>query len=44
MIILKLKLHQGKRCYPDKGGIFIGKFKFGNVPGMSVALKVFKKV
>ena len=44
MIILKLKLHQGKRCYPDKGWIFIGRFKVGNVPGMSVALKVSKKV
>ena len=34
---LTLKLHQEKRSYPDEGWIFIGRFKVGSVPGMSVA-------
>ena len=41
---LTLKLHQGKRCYPDEGWLFIGRFKVGSVPGMSVALEASKKV
>ena len=41
---LTLKLHQGKRCYPDEGWLFIGKFKVGSVPGTSVALEASKKV
>ena len=40
---LTLKLHQGKRCYPDEGWLFIGRFKVGSVPGMSVALEASKK-
>ena len=36
-------LRQGKRCYPDEGWIFIGRFKVGSVPGISVALEVSKK-
>ena len=40
---LALILHQGKRCYPDKGWIFIGRFKVGSVPGISVAIEVSKK-
>ena len=34
---LTLKLHQEKQSYPDEGWIFIGRFKVGSVPGMSVA-------
>ena len=34
---LTLKLPQEKRSYPDEGWIFIGRFKVGSVPGMSVA-------
>ena len=34
---LTLKLHQEKRSYPDEGRLFIGRFKVGSVPGMSVA-------
>ena len=30
-------------CYPDEGWIFIGRFKVGSVPGMSVALEASKK-
>ena len=41
---LTLKLHQGKRCYPDEGWLFIGRFKVGSVPGISVSLKASKKV
>ena len=33
---LKLKLHQGKRNYPDEGWLFIGRFKVGSVPGIRV--------
>ena len=40
---LALKLHQGKRCYPDEGWILIGRFKVGSVPGMSVALEASEK-
>ena len=40
---LTLKLHQGKRCYPDEGWLFIGRFKVGSVPRMSVALEASKK-
>ena len=32
------------RSYPDEGWLFIGRFKVGIVPGMSVALEVSKKV
>ena len=41
---LTLKLHQEKRSYPDEGWLFIGRFKVGSVPGMSVALVASKKV
>ena len=40
---LTLKLNQGKRCYPDEGWLFIGIFKLGSVPRMSVALEASKK-
>ena len=40
---LTLKLPQEKRSYPDEGWLFIGRFKVGNVPGMSVALEASKK-
>ena len=40
---LTLKLHQGKRCYPDEGWLFIGRFKVGSVPGISIA-QTSKKV
>ena len=40
---LTLKLHQGKRSYPDEGWLFIGRFKVGSVPGMSAALVASKK-
>ena len=40
---LTLKLHQGKRCYPDEGWLFIGRLKVGSVPAMSVALEASKK-
>ena len=39
---LTLKLHQGKRSYPDEGWLFIGRFKVGSVPG--IALKVSKSI
>ena len=38
---LTLKLHQGKGSYPDEGWLFIGRFKVGSLPGISVALKAF---
>ena len=41
---LTLKLHQEKRSYPDERWLFIGRFKVGSVPGMSVALEASKKV
>ena len=31
---MTLKLHQEKRCYPDEGWLFIGRFKVGSVPGI----------
>ena len=40
---LTLKLHQGKRSYPDEGWLFIGRFKVGSVPGMSVTPEASKK-
>ena len=40
---LTLKLHQGKRSYSDEEWLFIGRFKVGSVPGMSVALEASKK-
>ena len=40
---LTLKLHQGKRNYPDEGWIFIGRFKVRSVPGISVALTASTK-
>ena len=41
---LTLKLHQEKRSYPHERWLFIGRFKVGSVPGMSVALEASKKV
>ena len=41
---LTLKLHQEKRSHPDERWLFIGRFKVGSVPGMSVALEGSKKV
>ena len=41
---LILKLHQEKRSYPDKRWLFIGRFKVGSVPEMSIALEASKKV
>ena len=41
---LTLKLHQEKGSYPDERWLFIGRFKVGSVPGMSVALEASKKV
>ena len=40
---LTLKLHQGKRSYPEEGWLFIGRFKVGIAPGMSAALEASKK-
>ena len=40
---LTLILHQEKRSYPDEGWFFIGRFKVGSVPEMSVALAASKK-
>ena len=40
---LTLKLHERKHSYPGEGWFFIGKFKVGNVPGVSVALVASKK-
>ena len=41
---LPLKLHQGKRCYPDEGWLFIGRFKVKSVAGMSVTLEASKNL
>ena len=41
---LILTLHQEKRSHPDERWLFIGRFKVGSVPGMSVALVASKKV
>ena len=41
---LTLKLHQGKRCYPDEGWLFIGRFKVESVAGMSVTLEASKNL
>ena len=41
---LTLKLHQRKPGYPDEGWLFIGRFKVGSVPRISVAIKASKKV
>ena len=41
---LTLKLHQEKCSYPDERWLFIGRFKVGSVPGMSVALEASKKI
>ena len=38
------KLSQKKRNYPDEGWLFIGKFKVGSVPGISVVFAASKKV
>ena len=40
---MTLKLHQGKRNYPDEGWIFIGRFKVRSVPGIRVALTASTK-
>ena len=40
---LTLKLHQEKRSYNDKRWFFIGRFKVGSAPRMSVALEASKK-
>ena len=40
---LTLKLHQEKRSYNDKRWLFIGRFKVGSAPRMSVALEASKK-
>ena len=40
---LTLKLHQGKRSYPGKGWLFIGRVKVESVTVISVALKASKK-
>ena len=39
---LILKLHQKKCSYLDEGWLFIGRFKVGSVPGMSVVLVASK--
>ena len=41
---LTLKLPQGKRCYPDEGSLFIGRFKVESVSWMSVTLEASKRV
>ena len=41
---LTLKLYQEKLNYPDEGWFFIGRFKVGSVPRMSVAPEASKKV
>ena len=41
---LTLKLHLGKRSYPDEAWLFTGRFKVGSVPGMSVVLEASKKI
>ena len=40
---LTLKLHQGKRCYPDKGWLLIGRFRVSSVPGISAVLEASKR-
>ena len=40
---LTQKLHQKKRCYPEEGWRFKGRFKVGSVPEMTVALDASKK-
>ena len=40
---LTLKLHQGKRSYPNERWLFIGRFKVGSVPGKIVVLVTSKK-
>ena len=40
---LTLKLHHKKRSYPDERWLFIGRFKVGSVPGMSVTPEASKK-
>ena len=40
---MTLKLHQEKRSYNDKRWLFIGRFKVGSAPRMSVALEASKK-
>ena len=41
---LTLKLHQGKRSYPNERWLFSGRFKVLSVPGKSVVLVTSKKV
>ena len=41
---LKVKMNHEKRSYPDERWLFIGRFKFGSVLWISVALVVPKKV
>ena len=41
---LTLKLYQEKLNCPDEGWFFIGRFKVGSVPRMSVAPEASKKV
>ena len=41
---LTLKLNQKRHNYPDEGWLFIGRFKVGSVPGISVALVVSRKI
>ena len=41
---LTLKLHQEKCSNPGERQHFIGRFKVGSVPGMSVALEASKNV
>ena len=41
---LTLKLNRKKRNYPDERWLFIGRFKVGSVPGISVVLVASKKV
>ena len=40
---MTLKFYQKKCSYPDEGWLFIGRFKVGSVPGISVALEASKK-
>ena len=40
---LTLKLLYEKRSYPDEGWLFIDRFKFGSVPGISFVLVASKK-
>ena len=41
---LTLKLHQKKHSYPDERWFFIGRFKVGSIPGISVTLEASRKV